>query len=252
MRSKQSHSVKRRTVFGPSRRDLLSKYHARGKAKHTLHLCYSARLQKDLVFRGDAEMLHHFWVEGDRTVASCLYEPDPIAAGIDADIQKTIFDALIRFTNGRAVLREIKSTWDDLAVTSSQTDSRASEHQQREALQLATQTRIAKNAGLEYQRITLTELAKHDLLISNWRRAIAFLSACRNVPLQSCINDLMLILHRERQMMIGDMVVRFESHREADYQAALFLAAQKGNLITDMDSMPLSRRTLLSLPSLTP
>lgn len=247
MRAHNSTSKRSRTVFGPSRNDILKKYRSRGRLKHSLWMCYSARQSRDIIFQGDAEMLHHFWVEGDPSVTSCIYQPDSLITGIQGDVHKTTYDALVRFKGRRPELREIKST-DYQRPSDDMADSRAEEERLREEIQFQTQTKIADEAGLTYVRISMDDLASHEQLIFNWFRAIPFIASCRGVCLQSRINEVLTVLQAQHAATIGEVLARLGGHEVTEYLAGIFLAAQRGFLTTDMDATPLTYQTLLSLP----
>jgi hypothetical protein len=247
MRTNHSISKRSRTVFGPSRNDVFKMFQKRGRLKHSLWLCYSARQNRDFIFPGDAEMLHHYWIEGDPAVTSCVYQPDSRITGIQGDHHKTTYDALVRFKDRRPELREIKSV-DYEGAAKNGLDSRSEEERLREEIQFQAQTKIAHEVGLTYVRISMDDLAAHEQLIFNWFRAIAFIASCRGVSLQSRINEVLMVLLAQRAATIGDVLTRLGGRQSAEYQAAIFLAAQRGFIATDMDATPLTYRTLLSLP----
>lgn len=219
-----------RSRFGPGRNALLRAQLGRGRRTYNLWVHWSPRLRKLLIFRSDVEFDHFCWVEGDETVASYIPEPEPLIVNLNGELHKTQFDARVTLRGGTVQLREIKDSDAHLDP--------------REETQRDSQRAIAIAAGFEYMRITREVLVEHQILIENWRRALAFLSACRYLVLDSKVNALVRRARAaEQRLSLEQLLVGTDACDQPTYTAAVLQAVQSGLLRSDLASHPLSARS---------
>jgi len=226
------HASKRRKKrFGPARSDLLDKHAARGHQQFNLWYHYSARLQRDLIFSSDAEFEHFCWLEGDPQVLTYEPQPEPLIVAVGSNVHRTQFDACVELRGQRPELREVKEA--DLGLS-------VREENQREAQLIA-----ANQAGFTYRRITRVDLDEHRQLIQNWRRALAFMAACRDLVLIPFRDELMERFRDRSHSTIRELLLGTDPALEPIYLSAIFLALQHYLLTSDLDSAPLCANTKL-------
>src|SRR6185437_2927644 len=98
----------------------------------------------------------------------------------------------VQLRHGTPQLREVK-------VSEATLDAR--EQQQREV-----QAKAATAAGFDYVRITRQELAQHRQLIVNWRCALTFLAAARELVLSPFGAELLGILRKESHLSLDTLL----------------------------------------------
>lgn len=224
-------SGRRKKRFGPARSDLLGKHVARGHQHFNLWYHYSPRLQRDLILSSDAEFEHFCWLEGDPQVLTYDLQPEPLIVAVGSDVHRTRFDARVQLRGQRPQLREVKEL--DVGLT-------VREEHQREAQLIA-----ANQAGFDYRRITRADLDQHRQLIQNWRRALAFIAACRDLVLSPFCEELLARVRDCPHTTLGKLLVGTDPALESIYLGATFLAVQRRLLLSDLDSAPLCTSTKL-------
>ena len=229
-----AESVTRKKIFGPGRSRLRQ---AQGERRHglfNLWYHYSSRLQRDVVLKSDVEFAHFCWLEGDPRVLRYELEPAPVIVATGIESRQTQFDALVEFRADRPQLREITSDESNLSPR---------EIARREAQGLA-----AIAAGFDYVYITRATLAKHDQLIRNWRCAIAYQAACRELVLEPQCAELAEVLRVRRHSALEDALRQTDPAARPVYLAALFRCLQDALLASDLDLNPLCATTQVWVP----
>lgn len=171
------------------------------------------------------EFAHFCWLEGEPNVLRYELEPAPFMTAMADESRQTQFDALVEFRRGRPQLRGIKT--DDANLS-------ARETVRREALE-----RAAATAGFDYMHVTQEDLASHGQLIRNWRCALAYLAACRELVLEPHCAELMNILEVQRRSNVEVALRKTDPTMRPIYLAALFRCLQEARLASDLDSKPL-------------
>lgn len=240
MRSSASEKSIKRSHFGPTKTAILEATSSRGHMPFNLWYHFSPKLNRDVVLRGDAEFLHFLWMEADTNVTTYVLEPDASIVGVGEDIHKTQFDAAVYLRTGTNQLREVKSG----DVVPNENDVRA-QHQE-EAQRIA-----ADKAGFNYVRIGATDLKQHRQLINNSLRMIPYIAAAQDLPLLPFRNEVMLVLQREGNCSIQEILDGTDLREAPLYLAALFLQVQSYPMGSDLDSHPLTLRTRVWLPEAT-
>ena len=218
-------STPRKRIFGPGRSRLRQAQGARGHGLFNLWYHYSPRLRRDVVLKSDVAFAHFCWLEGDASILRYELEPDPVIVATGDESRRTLFDVLVEFRRGRSQLREIRTDEANLS---------AGEIVQREA-----QERAAATAGFDYVRVTQEDLAKHVQLIRNWRCALAYQAACRELVLEPHCAELMHILQVQRRSTLEVALRETDPTMRPIYLAALFRCLQEARLASDLDSKPL-------------
>jgi hypothetical protein len=224
----------RKKIFGPGRSQLRKAQSARHHGLFNLWYHYSPRLRRDVVLKSDVAFAHFCWLEGDPSILRYELDPDPVIVASGADSRRTQFDALVEFRTGRPQLREFRSD-----------DSKLSP---REVVQREAQEFAATAAGFDYLPITRAALAPHDQLIRNWRCALAFQTACRELVLDPFCAEIVSILKVRRRSTIEDALRQTDPVTRPIHLAALFRSLQEGVLASNLDSRPLCASTQVWAP----
>jgi hypothetical protein len=223
----------RRPPFGGRKALVQHASRQRGRGVFNIWYHYSPKLERDVVLRSDVELAHFYWLEGDPAIKAYELEPAPSLVAIGDQPQRTQFDALVHFYEGRPQLREVKT--DD-----TQLDVR--EQHQREA-----QEKHAHAAGFDYLRVTRTTLETHQQLIQNWSRALPFIAACRAILLDAYLQEVAATLRRSPQTTIAGVLLGTNPDLRPIYLAAIFRSLQQGWLSSDLADQPLCAQTQLWL-----
>lgn len=223
-----------RKRFGPGRNALRGAQQSRGHRLHNIWRQYSARQGHDVVLKSDAEFEHFCWLEGDPKIKSYELEPAPIIVHIDNEPHKTQFDALCYMRTGQPQLREVSESDSDL--------------DERKLLQREVQLEAVRRSGYDYVRITRIDLDQHRMLISNWRRALAFLAACRNLVLEPLCAEVLATIKRERRCDLETLLLTTDPSARPKYIAAVFRCLQDGRLQSDLDLKALCGASIFWLP----
>lgn len=219
--------------FGPGRNRLLRAQQARGRSLFNIWYHYSARLRRDVILRSDVEFDHFCWLEGDPQVLRYELEPDPVIVVVQGEPARTQYDALVYLRDGRTQLREVKDSEEQLTPR---------EHIQRQA-----QEKAASAAGFDYVRITRADLIPSQQLIQNWRTALAFLAACRELVLSSYCDELQRKLRKIRRADLETLLAGSDPALRSVYLAALFTCLQDGSFNSDLDCKPLCAASVVWL-----
>ena len=227
-------STARKRAFGPGRSRLRQAQGARRHGLFNLWYQYSPRLRRDVVLRSDIEFAHFCWLEGDPTVLRYELEPDPVIVAIGPESHRTQFDALVEFRDRRAQLREVKTEERNLSA--------------RELIQREAQERAAHAAGFDYVRITRESLAPHAQLIRNWRCALAYQAACRELTLKPHCDEILARVRAVHRTTLEGALRHFDPSMRAVYLAALFRCLQEARLVADLHSKPLCEVSQVWIP----
>jgi hypothetical protein len=218
-------SDSRKRGFGPGRSRLRQAQGARRHGLFNLWYQYSPRLRRDVVLRSDVEFAHFCWLEGEPNVLRYELEPVPVMVAMGDESRRTQFDAFVEFRRGRPQLREIKTDEANLSA--------------REIVQREAQERAAATAGFDHVHVTQEDLAKHVQLIRNWRCALAYQAACRELVLEPYCAELLHILQVQRRSTFEVALRETDPTMRPIYLAALFRCLQEARLASDLDSKPL-------------
>ncbi|MDP9014230.1 MAG: hypothetical protein M3O41_16530 [Pseudomonadota bacterium] len=224
-KSRTAGAPTHRKIFGPGRSRLRQAQGERRHALFNLWYHYSPRLQRDVILKSDIEFAHFCWLEGDPSVVRYELEPDPIIVSTGTKSRQAHFDVLVEFRANKPQLREIKSD---------ETDLLPSEIARREE-----QTVAATTAGFDYGMITHATIAEHRQLIANWRCALAYQAACRELVLEPQRAELAEIFRLQRHCTVDVALRETDPAMRSVYLAALFKCLQDGKLASDLELKPL-------------
>lgn len=221
-----------RRSFGPARNRLLRAQQGRGRSLFNLWYHYSGRLKRDVILRSDVEFDHFCWLEGSPEVLRYELEPEPVILSVEAQPTRTQFDAWVQLRGAsRPQLREIKDSEETLTP--------------RERVQREAQERAAVAAGFDYVRITRTDLLPHQQLIRNWRSALAFIAAARELVLTPYRAELSRSLQRARRVSLESLLAGTDPALRPIYLAAVFAALQECAFSSDLERQPLCAATTI-------
>jgi hypothetical protein len=178
-----------------------------------------------VILKSDAEFDHLCWMEGDATLERYQLEPEPLLVHTEGQTQRTQFDVLVTLRDGSVQLRDVKEAEDA---------SNVREQHEREA-----RAHCARTAGFDFVRITRTQLDEQRQLILNWRRALSFLAACRDLPLESYRLEIAAALQRQPHCTLEDVLSGTSEALRPLYLAAVFKSLQAGWLASDLAVKPL-------------
>lgn len=158
-----------------------------------------------------------------------------MTVNLDGATHRTQFDALVEFRNGRpSELREVK--WQETGLAT------------REQLQREAQTRAAELAGYQYIRITKADLAPHAQLIKNWRCALAFLAAARDLVLEPACEEILKGVARTGTSTLEKIFLPLNPALQPECLAAVFRCLQDGRLTSDLAIRPLCEDSVIAIP----
>lgn len=101
----------------------------------------------------------------------------------------------------------------------------------------------AEAAGFDYVAVTSAYLADRAQLLANWRRALAFLAACRELALDPLCNELALYFRNKEQASLEEVLATTKPQLQSVYVAALLRSLQEGWLRSDLNLKPLCLET---------
>lgn len=227
MRTPQRRSRPSRRSFGARRSTLLKASAQRRHRLYNIWYQYSSRLRCDVVLPSDAHFDHFCCLEGDESIAGYQLNPTPLTFAGGDQLDEFKFDAQVTLREGRPQLHEIGRDENHLrALPRSQRKSEA-----------------AEAAGFDYVAVTPAYLADHAQLVANWRRALAFLAACRDLALDPACNELAMLFRRNAQATIEEALAASKPELQSVYVAALLRSLQEGWLHSDLHLKPLCLET---------
>jgi len=211
------------------------------RAEHAsnIWLVYSARNDRQWILRSDAEYLHFLYLEFSEHVVNFQIEPEAVLLAIDGERHRTQFDALVRFDDGHIECREVKRTFDPPVNLLGEVDPRY-------ALQHDLQVKAASHMGAHYVRICTADLEPHTQRIINSMRMLRFLSAARRMPLGDSKNGVLArLIGSNNGVPLVELMALPEIGHSALVSAAVFSLYQQKKVHLDIDSAPISERTLV-------
>lgn len=201
-----------------------------GRLQQTnLWIHYSARLRRDVMLCSDAHFDHFCWLEGDPQVHSYELAPSPQLIADDEEVEPMRVHALVRLRGSRPQLHDVFEE--------------VPEHLPPDVKRLERFKTAVDAAGFDYVCITRGDLARREQLIVNWRRALPFLAACRDVVLQTRCNEISFIARAEGTQTLKEILAATDPVLEPIYVAAILSCLQQGWLCSDLDTKPLCLNT---------
>jgi hypothetical protein len=232
LHAKDSASQQRRR-FGPGRSAIRHASNARGRRLFNLWYHYSPRLKRDVILRSDLAFAHFCWVEADPNVLRYELEPEPLPVAAGSTLDRIEFDALVELRSSPPELRKLGNK-----------DS-ADEEFPRE--QVAAR-RDAKKAGFQFFHVTPKTLSAHAQLIRNWRCALAFQAACREVLLSPYESEVLDLARAKQKCSLDELLIGTNPVLRPKYHAALFALLQQAKLHSDLSANPLCAASLIWMP----
>ncbi len=209
----------------------------RGRMPYNIWYVFSPKTKRDYILESDTALDHFFLLEADPTVESYEIHPETMTAMAGQEVRRTQFDVLVKLRSGRPQLRDLRTDAHEEVSPS-----------HRESERRATREAIASQAGFDYLVVDEPSLKAHYLLICNWRRAVAFLAAAREISLDSYRNEIMAAVARNGAAEIGRLLEGTAKADEPLYLAAIFERLQHSALVSDLHLKPLSMLTRISFP----
>lgn len=213
--------------FGPGRSSFLKKRNLPDRNASNIWYHYSGRLRRDVLIAGDPHFEHFCWLEGEESISEYELRPAAVAYTDGQQPEEAQCWARVIRRSGRPELHAICD--EDCAVG-------------------ARLLEAVSAAGFEYIRISPSFLSERTRLIRNWRRALAFLGAARELPLDPACNEIASFFRTTRQSTLGQVLERTKIELRSLYTAAVFRCLQDGWLNSDLATKPLCLATHLSVP----
>ncbi|CAB3662964.1 hypothetical protein LMG3441_00658 [Achromobacter kerstersii] len=220
---------------GTSRRVNLARAHNKsGNPAATLWYVYSGHSASDWVLEGQLEWANYLWLEATPRVSAVNYAP---AHSVPRSVSKLVVSTAL-FADG---MTEWHAVFDDTATAHF---TEAAEHDIRLAsLKLAAKAATAAGARLVCR--TKSDIQARSLLLGNWARAISWIAACRDHPLDPSMVEVASVMRACRTATLETLTNELGHLEIPKLYAAIFRLIQIGRLEADLDLEPLSRRTLL-------
>lgn len=209
-----------------SQRDsLTAEVQARGKKVANIWLLWSAKNDEDVVLVGDLKADHFFACEGDPRIAAVTYNPESIQVAVGEKIERLNFAARVTLQDNTTELHIVSAN--------------------RGTKQLLE--RAAEISGATLVHVTPAYLDPMAIRIGNWRRALRFLSCCRNRSLANVENAVSHYLFKRSQASLGEVVAHVVRDGDDSLVVAAIVSLLSKRLIeSDMDFHYLSLKTTLS------
>jgi hypothetical protein len=204
----------------------------RGPLKYTVCTGYASKGGFRFALDGKPNALHLVWMEGDPEVVSYTI-PDKriVGAGIEST-SATIPDAICVMRSGSIEWREVKTNADADKLKKRHTD------------QIVAQTSAAQGYGATWRLVTERDLAKHAVVIRNWRRGLAYLWAAEEYDLRPFEYDIKRFIHNNSAASLKQILQLRSNLDEALLIAAFFHLAQTRELDTDLADKPFGFSTI--------
>ncbi|HEV2682371.1 MAG TPA: hypothetical protein VGV14_17845 [Rhodanobacter sp.] len=162
--------TKKHSLAQSRRSDLVNAICHRGKKLSNIWMVYSAIRDQEVVLVGDLRVEHFYACEGDPTIRTVEYRPEPVLIG--SPPQTVQFDAVVRFADGHSECHDVTyfplSAKDDAVAR----------------MTLGQRVAAAATIAASYREITTDELDAYHMRIQNWGRALQFVAQCRRRPLE--------------------------------------------------------------------
>lgn len=220
---------------GTSRRVAMARAHNKtGNPAATLWYVYSGHTESDWVLEGQLAWANFLWLESTPRLSAVNYAP---AHTVPQSVSKLV-TSTARFEDGRS---EWHAVFDDTSafkpLESGRQDSRL------DSLKLAAKAATAAGARLVCR--TKSDIQARSLLLGNWARAIAWIAACRDHPLEPSMAAVAAVVRDCHTATLKRLTEDLSELEIPKLYAAVFRLIQAGELESDLDLEPLSPRTLL-------
>lgn len=214
---------------------LAAAYGQRGVAPNSLWYVYSPRTQTDWVLRSDLEWDHFVLTESDPNIATCNYLPERHSLAFEGEQMDVPVDAIVTYRDGSIEWREIR-------FAGKETDEATPT-----ALQLSQRIAAGRHVGIAYRLWTEDTIRRNHMLLANWRRVIAWMTAARDRSLSGYQEELARAFKSEGVLTLGQIEAMFGEASFGLYAAAAFRELQQGMYSSDLDEMPLSLHTVIQM-----
>jgi hypothetical protein len=191
----------------------------------------------DCALTGKLEWAHFLLTEADPSVTHVDYAPEPIQVHAEGAARSLTLNAIVTFNDGRVRWRTLA---DGVRLPTSADGSLWSEAIRQ----------LASTAGADYEHLDRDDVFRQPLLLSNWSRIIAWLSAARGRSLfePASMVSALFSPHTPSHLTLGEVLARAnDPSQRALIGAATFKLIQDGFLAADLELAPLSPRTKLLL-----
>ena len=157
------------TLKSRQRGRISTAYGLRGRSNTNLWLCYSVKIDRDLIFPSDRQFYHWiYFLETNPLVKSFEIEP-PIVLSVDAHEARGVeLDARVLLRDGRIEWHEVKSSDSELDAGKSQLQAEAT---------------AARIEGVAFRTFSDKDLSSHIRESMRWMKVICYASVLRERPL---------------------------------------------------------------------
>ena len=220
------------------RKSFAQKNNKPGSAFATLWQAYSGHNDSDVLLETQLEWANFLWVEATPNVSSCDYAPSQNDLLADGEYKLA---SIAIFNDGSAEWHVIGS---DRAVRRDALHTNVSSTQ---SPHLVTLMSAAKAAGASLEVRSTDAFQSNSLLLSNWSRALSWISAARYHGLSDLQNDLLCAVRGVGQLSLDEATrCRSDPGLQSLIIAAVFRLIQMGRLSSDLHLNPLSLSTVIS------
>lgn len=210
-----------------------------GNAFATLWQAYSGHNDRDVLLETQLEWANFLWAEATPNVRSCDYAPSQRALLADGPCKLA---SIAIFNDGSA---EWHVTSGDSAVPSQATPTNVSSSSPNPHMR--TLISAAQGAGASLVVRSTRDFQSHSLLLSNWSRALSWISAARYHGLSDLQSDLLCEVRNTGQLSLSEAIrCRSDPSLRPLIIAAVFRLVQMGRLFSDLHLNPLSLSTVIS------
>ncbi|MFZ6659043.1 hypothetical protein [Undibacterium sp. TJN19] len=231
--AKSTHT-KRGTRLGTQFRGKLAvAYGQRGVGPNSLWYVYSPRMRTDWVLRSDLEWDHFVLAESDPDIVSCSYihqQKRIVSNGQTLDIP---VDVVVTYMDGSTEWRSVRFA------------GLVSNEQSPASVQLGQFVAAAERTGVSYRLWTEETIRNNHILLTNWRRILAWMAAARDRSLAPYQAELARVLLSDKKISLGQIETMFGEASFSLYAAAIFSELQHGVYLSDLDTDPLSTHTTI-------
>lgn len=205
----------------------------RGWRKYNVWTGFASKGGGTFALDGTARTMHLIWMEADREVQSYSL-PSSRMDESDSDMAlDTIPDAICLLRSGIYEWRQVKEDNDLIGA------------QCEELYSNIVRNSVPNGYNIQWRTITPSDLAKHTILIKNWRRGLAYLWAATEFDLRPYAYDIRSILRGQKTISLKQLLDAYPSEKEPLLVAALFDMSQKLELETDLGEKPFGFDTVL-------
>ena len=229
------NQIPSQSKFRNNREKLISVAVKRDKRVFNIWYAYSTKIGKDLVLKTDPEYLNFIWLEGDPDVESFEIDTDIFLANQDESNGATIPDSIVTFRNPN-----LKRQWREVKPVE---DAQLSDI--RDIRQKRIQERITEELGCDYLRVTPELLKQHWIFICNWRRAVTWLAAAKNIDYSRYVDEAHTQIDTKSRVLLREFISGYSAEEQPLAIAGMFRCAQSGRIKTDLEKYPIGPTTVL-------